>query len=103
MNLGYVLFLVMALCLASVVLIRYIQLQADITALREDISANERTLNNLRVANDEAYNRINSNLNLEEIRRIAIGELGMVYPEAGQIINYTNEGYDYVRKVTDDN
>jgi hypothetical protein len=40
---------------------------------------------------------------MEEVKRVAIGELGMVYPQEGQIITYSNEGKDYVRKVDGSN
>ena len=103
MNLGYVAFLMGALVIAGVILIDYIQLQTAITNKVEYIAKQERTLNSLRIANDEEYSRLVSNIDLEEVKRIAIGELGMVYPTQGQIITFTNEGYDYVRKVTDSN
>ena len=45
--------------------------------------------------------RINSNINLEEIKQVAIGEFGMVYAEEGQIVFYENEGSDYVRQIAD--
>lgn len=101
MSLGYVLFLMAALCVAVFVLISYVQVQAEITTLNETISGQQKELNSLRVSNDEAYNRILSSVDLEEIKRIAIGELGMVYPEEGQIISYSNVGNDYVRKVNE--
>lgn len=103
MSLGYVAFLVLAMCVAGYVLIHYIQLQADITTATERIARQEKELNNLRVANDEELSRITSGVDLEEVKRVAIGELGMVYPQEGQIITYTNEGKDYVRKVDGNN
>ncbi|MDE5680110.1 MAG: cell division protein FtsL [Lachnospiraceae bacterium] len=98
MNFGYVIFLAAALCVAAYVLIGYIQLQADLTAQVEQIASLESRLNNMRLANDEELVRINSSIDLEEIKRIAIGELGMTYAAEGQIINYTNESSDYVRQ-----
>ena len=103
MSLGYVAFLVLAMCVAGYVLIHYIQLQADITVATEHIASQERELNNLRVANDEELSRITSGIDMEEVKRVAIGELGMVYPQEGQIILYSNEGRDYVRKVDNGN
>lgn len=99
MNFGYVIFLAAALCVAAYVLIGYIQLQADLTAQVEQIASLESRLNNMRLANDEELVRINSSIDLEEIKRIAIGELGMTYAAEGQIINYTNESSDYVRQL----
>ena len=102
MSLGYVLFLVTALCAAGLILINYIQLQAQLTNKMEQITRVESQLNTMRVANDEEYNRIINSVDLEEIKRIAIGELGMTYAAEGQIITYTNAGNDYMRKVVED-
>lgn len=99
MSIGYVAFLVGALFTCGMVLINYIQLQAELTTKMQSVASLESELNSMRLANDEEYNRIESSIDLEEIKRIAIGELGMTYAEEGQIITYTNEGNDYMRKV----
>lgn len=101
MNLGYVAFLITALLISGFVLINYIQLQSDITNSVKQIASLESTLNNLRQANDEEYSRLTSSVDLEEIKRIAIGELGMTYATEDQIITYVNEGSDYVRQLSD--
>lgn len=99
MSAGYVLFLAAALCAAAFILVNYIQLQAELTNLTKSVAAKESELNTLREANDEQYNRIINSINLEEIKRIAIVELGMTYAQEGQIITYINEGDDYMRRV----
>ncbi|MCM1193194.1 MAG: cell division protein FtsL [Butyrivibrio sp.] len=99
MSAGYVLFLAAALCAAAFILVNYIQLQADLTNLTKSVAAKQSELNTLRDANNEQYNRIVNSINLEEIKRIAIGELGMIYAQEGQIITYTHEGDDYMRQV----
>lgn len=101
MNFPYVLFLVTALFVMGVVLVGYIQLQAEITNSVKNISKLESQLNDLKLENDEAYSRITSSVDLEEIRRIAIGELGMHYAEEGQVITYSVDGSDYVKQFTD--
>ncbi len=101
MSLGYVLFLAAALCFAGMILINYIQLQSELTNMAEYLTVQERQLNTLRVDNDETLNRINSSIDMEEIKRIAIGELGMTYAKEGQIESYTTEGNDYLRRVAD--
>lgn len=103
MSAGYVLFLITALCAAGIILVNYIQLQAELSSLTKAVVAAEAELNTMKVANDEEYNRIVNSINLEEIRQIAVGELGMVYAKEGQIIMYENEGNDYMRRVTQDN
>ena len=101
MNFGYAIFLLCAMLLAGYVLIGYIQLQADLTSQIQQISTLERQLNDLRHTNDDELTRINSSLDLEEIKRVAIYELGMVYATEGQIIRYTNESSDYVIQLSD--
>jgi hypothetical protein len=99
MSFGYVVFLVAAMCTAAFVLLNYIELQGELTQRTKSVAAKEVQLNNLKVANDEAYNRALNSVNLEEVKRIAIGELGMTYAGEGQIVNYTNESSDYMRRV----
>lgn len=101
MNFGYVVFLMGALCTAALILVNYIQLQADLTNRVQNVARLESTLNSKKLANDEEYSRITSSIDLEEIKRIAIGELGMTYAKEGQIITYTTEGNDYMRKITE--
>jgi len=98
MNLGYISFMVAALLVVCIVLIGYIQLQSDITNRITHISEMESELNDLKLANDETYTKIMSSVDLEEIKRIAINELGMRYAGDGQVITYSGEGSDYVRQ-----
>lgn len=101
MSAGYVLFLAAALCAAAFILVNYIQLQAELTNRTKSVARKESQLNSLRITNDEEYNKIINSINLEDIKRIAIGELGMVYAEEGQIIPYESKSYDYMREVVD--
>ena len=101
MNLGYVLFLVAALAGAGIILINYIKIQSELTITVKRIANLESELNDLRLSNDEDYSRAASSVDLEEIRRVAIGELGMRYAKEGQIINVLEEGSDYVRQLSE--
>lgn len=99
MNISYVMFLLGAMIAAGVILTSYLSLQSDITNSIKHISALERELNDMRLKNDEDYSRISSNVNAEEVRKIAIQELGMQYAAEGQIIAFNGEGSDYVRQT----
>lgn len=101
MSAGYVLFLCAALVSAGIILVYYIGLQSDITNSVKHIAALERQLNALKVANEEEYTRISSKVDLEEIRRIAIQELGMQYAREGQIISFASENSDYVKQMAE--
>lgn len=98
MNFGYIFFMMIAMLVVCVVLIGYVELQADITNKINHISQLESQLNELRLENDETYTKIMSSVDLEEIKKIAINELGMKYAKEGQVITYSGEGSDYVRQ-----
>lgn len=98
MNIGYVSALAAAIIVACVVLMCYVKLQSDITNHVTNISKLENELYELQLSNDEYYTKIMSSVDLEEIKRIAITELGMKYAKEGQVVNYTGEGSDYVRQ-----
>ena len=99
MNFGYMIFLSAAMVFAVITLCSYINLQSDITNRVEAISEMESRYNNLKLTNDEEYNRISSSIDLEQIKAVAIGELGMTYAREGQIVNVEDAETDYVRQT----
>lgn len=102
MNVAYLFFMVIALAATGVILYFYISLQSAITTTTNKISAKEHQLAALTQENNEAYNRIEGNVDLEEIRRVAIQEYGMRYVDEGQIVNYSDGGgTDFVRQSAD--
>lgn len=101
MNLGYVIFLSCAVIVAGFMLSIYIGLQSDITNSIKNISRLESQLNALKLDNDEEYSRITSSVDLEEVKRVAIQELGMKYAEEGQIVIVEGGGSDYMRQMAD--
>lgn len=98
MNGGYVMFLFVALSLAGVILIGYISLQSDISTAIRLVAQYESQLNIMKSDNDEELSRINSEINLEDIKEIAINELGMTHAKEGQVIEVASENSDYVRQ-----
>lgn len=98
MNFGYVVFLVAALVLSSLILVNYINIQAQNTAIKESIAKKERQLNSMKMANDEEYSRIISSVDLDHVKDVAINELGMQYAEEGQVVTIETQGDDYVRQ-----
>lgn len=101
MSFGYALFLTVALCASAYILVNFIQLQSTLITTTKTVAAKERELNTIRLKNDEEYNRIINSIDLEEIKRTAIGELGMVYAKEGQIVYFANESKDYMRQTSD--
>lgn len=98
MNKGYIAVAAAAFVIVCGVLMGYVNLQSDITNHITNISKLESQLNEMKLANDETYTKIMSSIDLEEIKRIAVNELGMKYAKEGQVVEYTGEGNDYVRQ-----
>ena len=61
----------------------------------------ESELAELKEDNDAYESQVASNIDLERIRKIAIGRLGMRYPTNQQTETYTTEGGSYVRQYQD--
>ena len=100
MSLGYLLFLSLAVVLMALTLSWYISLQSQITGSVKNIATLQSQLNTLKQENDEAYNRANGTIDLDEVKRIAIQEYGMTYATEGQIVTYSDGGgNDYVRQI----
>lgn len=99
MSIGYMLFLCAAIVAVVLVLTWYVSLRSQITNSVTKISGLESQLNDLKEENDEAYNKANSNVDLEEIKRIAMEEYGMQYADENQVVTYSDDGGDdYVRQ-----
>jgi len=99
MSFGYVLFLSLAVAVTGIMLISYLKAQSELTVSVKRVASLEKQLNTLKLTNDEEIERIESNVNLEEIKKIAVEELGMTYAKAGQVVTISDEGSDYVRQL----
>ncbi len=101
MSIQYVLFLSAATIAMLAICIGYLQLRSEVDNRAKRISSLESQLKDRKAENDADYNRIMKSVNLEEIRRIAIEELHMVYADESQVIFYESEESDYVRQYED--
>ena len=99
MGLGYVLFMSVALAFIGGMLVFYIGLQSEVKSTVKTISQKESELNDLRNSNDEMESRVKSDIDLEEVKEIAMGQLGMIYAQEGQIETFLSEDSDYVRQL----
>ena len=82
-------------------LIGYIKLLSDISETNSQIVTLESELAELRSSNNEVYNEIAGDIDLEEIRRIAIDEFGMQYASQDQIVVYSDTKGDTVHQIAD--
>lgn len=101
MNFKYAVFMAFLVGAMTLCLIGYIKLQSDISSTNSKISSLESQLSELRSSNNEVYNEITGNVDLEEIRRIAIDEFGMKYADKDQIVIYSEPKGDSVHQIAD--
>lgn len=101
MNVPYVSFLTAVLIATVFVCVKFLQLQAEGISYRDQIASLESQLTELKLANDNAYEQTLSSVDMEEVKRIAVNDLGMTYADEGQIITYSNQDGEYIRQYAD--
>lgn len=94
----YVVFLTAAAVATVFLCVNYLKLQAAGTTYRNEIASLESDLSTARMANDNAYEDAMSSVNMEEIKNIAVNELGMEYANEGQVVFYSSQDGDYIRQ-----
>ena len=98
---GFIVFLAVISVAILFVCVQYLRLQTEITSAKSEVASLEATLTQLREDNDEYYSQVSSDINFDNIRKTAIGRLGMRYPSDDQIMTYETEGKSYVRQYQD--
>ena len=101
MNRRYAFFMAFLVAAMTLSLIGYIKLMSDISSTNKRIATLESQLTELKSSNNEVYNELTGNVDLEEIRRIAIDEFGMKYADQDQIVLYSDSKGDSVRQIID--
>ncbi len=96
LSIPYCMFVAAACVLTLVSGAYYLQQQALSTSNLKKISSLETELADLRKTNADDLNRIEASVNLDEIREVAINELGMVYASKENVVLYENTSQNYV-------
>lgn len=101
-SLGFVLFLAVIMSAVIFFCVQYIRLKSEYTARIADVAVLEEELAQLKEDNDAVYAQVVSNVDLDQVKKIAVGRLGMKYPEDSQKQTYTtSEGTGFVRQYQD--
>lgn len=87
-----------ALAIICVLAIQYLSVAAEITEVDKAISSLEDELQAMSQANDSMLATIASDVDLNEVYQVAVGQMGMVYPNNNQIIEFTYADTGYVRQ-----
>lgn len=101
MSQGFVVFLVIISAAILFCAVNYLQHKSEITGKMRNVASLESELAQLKEDNDAYYSQVTSMVDLERIKKIAIGRLGMKYPSEEQIVTYQKEGSSYVRQYQD--
>lgn len=98
---SYVAFMTMAVLVFATFTGLYIKIQSDVTVRMKTIASLESQIADVKADNDEAYKRINTSVNLEAVRNVAMTELGMSYAKESQIIYYSVDDDDYMNQYSE--
>lgn len=101
MDLPYVVMLTVAAICTLYVCVNYLHLQSNITTKIHTIASLESQLETLKTENDGLETSINTSVDLDHIYKVATQELGMVYANKDQILQYDNPESEYVRQNED--
>ena len=96
LSIPYCIFLTVACILTLASGAYYLEQQAVATSSQKKIASLESQLAELKKVNADDLNRIETSVNLEEIRDIAINELGMVYATQENVVLYKKTSQNYV-------
>jgi cell division protein FtsL len=97
-NKAFVGFLAVVSVIVLFVSVQYLQLKADITSSIKQVASLESELSQLKEENDAYYSQVTNSVDMNEIRKIAIGRLGMKYPGEDQTETYQTARSSYVRQ-----
>ena len=101
MNRNFAIFLAALGIVIVMFSINYLRLKTECTSKRSQLASLESQLAELKEDNDAYESQVTSNIDLERIRKIAIGRLGMSYPSNQQTETYTTEGGSYLSHYQD--
>ena len=101
MSRGFVIFLAIVSVAVLFVCVHYLQLKSELTAKMKAVATMESQLTELKEDNDAYESQVTSNVDLNAIKAIAIGRLGMRYPSDDQKMTYETSQSSYVRQYQD--
>jgi cell division protein FtsL len=101
MDLPFVIILTIAAVCTLCLCVNYLQVQSSITARIHAIEGLESDLEILKTENDALETNINTSVDLDHVYKVATEELGMVYANKNQILQYEKTESEYVRQNED--
>lgn len=100
-NLVYTIAAVAVVIFMFIVCVQYLEMQSNVKAAADEVAALEAQLTQLTVKNDETKMEIDGSVDYDELLRVAVEELGMVYPKRSQVVGYNSAESEYVKQYQD--
>lgn len=79
----------------------YLKVQSETVVITKEIRQLEDELASVQDRNEAACNEVLDAVNLDEVYRVAVQELGMVYPNKNKTVYYQSAENGYVRQFND--
>lgn len=100
-SLAHVIALLFCVAIVGTFIAGYIKLNSDVMYYQKQCASLQKEYEDLKTSNDLYEDRINNSVDLAEIERVAVCELGMKLAGEGQIVVYSGEIEDYVKQYAD--
>lgn len=101
MNRAFIVIIAISCAFLMGISVYYLQLKSQITTSRRTVASLESQLASIKEDNDAYYNNITSDVDLNAIKKIAIGRLGMKKPTDDQLEYYVTSRSTYIRQYQD--
>ena len=96
------LLLTVAIVTTLILCVNYLRVQSEVLQLNKSVSALENKITSAKKENDALEASLeNQMIDLEYVYEIAVGTLGMVYPNNNEVIYYNNDSEGYFRQYQD--
>ncbi len=97
----YTFFLAIAMIVMIASCANMLRMENQVDSKKSKISGLQSEIRDAKADNEAFENSLNDAYTLEEIYKIAVNELGMVYSQKGQIVYYDAANEDYVNQYRD--
>ena len=101
MGRGFVVFLAVVSVAVLFCCVNYLQLKSELTGRMKTVASLETELSQIKEDNNAYESQVTSDVDLNTIKKLAIGRLGMNYPTDDQKKTYTMPSNSYVRQYQD--
>ena len=101
MGRGFVVFLATVSVAVLFCCVNYLQLKSELTGRMKTVASLESELSQIKEDNNAYESQVTSDVDLNMIKKLAIGRLGMNYPTDDQKKTYTMPSNSYVRQYQD--